>query len=385
MKRSLRVLQLINSLAPSGAERSLAALAPHLVKEGIDVHVGYLIERGGMRTALERSEIPVHSLADGPAIRRAWTARTTALVAELRPAIVHTTLFEADLAGRQAAARLGVPCVSSLVNTAYGRTEANREGVGQIRLRAAHAADAWTARRVTRFHALTQHVATVMGRRLLIPARKIDVIPRGRDSDQLGRRSAERRAAVRDRLGIPQDVPVILAIGRQEPQKGFDVLLKSLTTVRSQRPDTRVLIAGREGRASTLLNELVRLHSLTDMVTFLGRRDDVPDLLSAADVFALPSLWEGFAGTVLEAMALECPIVASRLPTLLETIDESTAALVASGDPDQLARTVVAVLADSSSAGTRARAARRRFEQDFTIEVSARRIADLYYRVAVAA
>jgi glycosyltransferase involved in cell wall biosynthesis len=180
-------------------------------------------------------------------------------------------------------------------------------------------------------------------------------------------------------------VPVILAIGRQEPQKGFDVLLKSLTTVRSQRPDTRVLIAGREGRASTLLNELVRLHSLTDMVTFLGRRDDVPDLLSAADVFALPSLWEGFAGTVLEAMALECPIVASRLPTLLETIDESTAALVASGDPDQLARTVVAVLADSSSAGTRARAARRRFEQDFTIEVSARRIADLYYRVAVAA
>ena len=385
MRHSLGVLQLINSLAPSGAERSLAALARHLVKEGIDVHVAYLIERGGMRADLERSGIPVHSLADGPATRRAWAARTMALVAELQPAIVHTTLFEADLAGRRAAARLGVPCVSSLVNTAYGRTESNREGVSRVRLRAAQAADAWTARRVTRFHAVTQHVATVMGRRLLVPARKIEVIPRGRDSDQLGRRSAERRAAVRDRLGVPDDVPMILAIGRQEPQKGFDVLLNSLTTVRSYRPDTRVLIAGREGRASALLNELVRVHSLTDIVTFLGRRDDIADLLSAADVFALPSLWEGAAGTVLEAMALECPIVASRLPTLLETIDESTAELVASRDPDQLARSLVAVLADPSSAATRVRVARRRFEQDFTIEVSARRTADLYSRVAATA
>lgn len=385
MSRPLRVLQLIDSLAPSGAERSLASLAPHLVAEGIDVHVAYLVERGGLRADVEAAGIAVHSLAGGDADRRRWLDSTQELVSELRPAVVHTTLFEADLAGRRAASRKRVPCISSFVNTAYGRTESKRDGVQRLRVKAAQAADAFTARRVARFHAVTKHVAAVMGRRLMVPASKIEVIPRGRDPDLLGRRSAERRLSVRRHLGTAEDVPLILAIGRQEPQKGLDVLLDALPAVRSQHPEARVLIAGREGRATASLMELVQAHGLADTVTFLGRRDDVADLLAAADVFALPSLWEGAAGTLLEAMALECPIVASRLPTLQETVDESTAELVTPRDASEFARGVLAVLVDRSAAAARARAARRWFEQEFTIQVSARRMADLYSRVAATA
>lgn len=385
MSRPLRVLQLIDSLAPSGAERSLASLAPQLAAEGIDVHVAYLVERGGLRADIEAAGIPVHSLAGESASRREWLSRTADLVGELNPDLVQTTLFEADLAGRRAAARKRVPCISSFVNTAYGRTEARRDGVRRVRVRAAQAADALTARRVARFHAVTQHVATVMGRRLLVPASKIEVIPRGRDADLLGRRSEERRLAVRRRLGIGETVPVILAIGRQEPQKGFDVLLNALPVVRSQHPEVHVVIAGREGRATASLLDLMHNHGLGDTLTFLGRRDDVADLLAAADVFALPSLWEGAAGTVLEAMALECPIVASRLPTLQEAIDDSTAELVTPQDPTGLAQGLLTTLADRRAAASRARAARSRFEREYTIQVSARRMADLYSRVAATA
>jgi glycosyltransferase involved in cell wall biosynthesis len=385
MSGRLRVLQLIDSLAPSGAERSLAALAPHLVAEGVDVQVAYLVERGGLRAALEAAGISVHSLAGGEASRRKWLARAVDLVDRLDPDVVHTTLFEADLAGRRAAARKRVPCISSLVNTAYGRTEAQREGVRRVRVKAAQLADAMTARRVARFHAVTQHVAAVMGRRLIIPARKIEVIPRGRDADLLGRRSVERRLAVRQKLGIANDVPLVLAVGRQEPQKGFDVLLNALPRVRSELPEARVVIAGREGRATAQLFDLVSYHGLADAVTFLGRREDVPDLLAAADVFALPSLWEGAAGTVLEAMALECPIVASRLPTLQETVDESTAELVTPKDATRLAAGMLTALSDRTLAAARTRAARDRFDQEFTIQVSARRMADLYSRVAATA
>ncbi len=382
MGRPLRILQIIDSLARAGAEQSLATLAPHLVAEGVDLHVAYLIERDGLRDDIERAGVPVVSLAGGDARRRDWLARSSDLIGDLRPDVVHTTLFEADLAGRRAAARRGVPAVSSFVNTVYGRVEAERGGLRQIKLRAAQAIDALTARRVARFHAVTRHVATVMSRRLLIPAAKIEVIPRGRDAAVLGRRSPARTAEVRRRLGVPAEAPLVVAVGRQEPQKGLDVLVRSLPRVRSQFSDVRVLVAGREGRATPALRQLARSSALGDAVTFLGMRDDVPDLLAAADVFVFPSLWEGAGGTLLEAMALECPIVASRLPTLLETVDQSTAELVAPGKVDDVARGLVAVLSDRSSAAARARSARDRFERRFTIQASAQRMAQLYARVA---
>lgn len=380
----MRVMQLVDSLARAGAEQSLVSLAPHLVARGIDLHVAYLVERNDLRDDLEQAGIPVRSLADGATSRRHWLARTTDLISELQPAVVHTTLFEADLAGRRAAARAGVPAVSSLVNTAYGRIESNRDGLKKTRLRAAQAVDAITARRVARFHAVTHHVATVMSRRLMIPTSKIEVIPRGRDPQLLGRRSSERRAAARRRLGLSNETPLVLAIGRQEPQKGFDVLLAAMPSVQASRPDVRVFIAGREGRATTALKAQTASSDLADTVTFLGMRDDVADLLVAADVFAFPSLWEGAGGTLLEAMALECPIVTSGLPTLLETVDHSTAELVSPASAEDLARGLLAVLGDPETASKRVRAARVRFEEQFSIQVCADRMAQLYSRVAAA-
>jgi glycosyltransferase involved in cell wall biosynthesis len=382
MGRPLRVLQLIDSLARAGSEQSLASLAPYLVGEGIELHVAYLVERDGLRAVIERAGVPVHSLAGAASGRREWLDRTSDLISRLQPDIVHTTLFEADLAGRRAAVRTGVPCVSSLVNTRYGRTELDRGRVRRWRVRGAQFADAWTARRVARFHAVTQHVATVMGRRLGIPASKIEVIPRGRDPEALGRRSGPRRSATRERLGLADDVPLILAVGRQEPQKGFDVLLKALPSVQARFPDARVVVAGREGRASAMLAEIVQANGLSEMVTFLGVRDDVADLMTAADVLAFPSLWEGAAGTLLEAMALECPIVTSSLPTIRETADESVAEHVVPGEAVDLVRGLSAVLGDPRAAAERTRVGRTRFERHFTINVSASRMARLYSRVA---
>lgn len=382
MGGSLRVLQLIDSLARAGAEQSLAALAPHLVDEGIDLHVAHLVDRDDLRAEIEAAGVPVVSLAAPGAGRFRWQARTHELVAGLRPDVVHTTLFEADLAGRVAAARARVPCVSSFVNSTYGREQASREGVNPVKLRAAQAVDALTALPVARFHAVTEYVAAVMSRRLLIPRSKIEVIPRGRDAARLGRRSPERAAATRHRLGVAGDVPLVLAVGRQEPQKGLDVLLTALPQVRAEVPGVRVLVAGREGRATAELHRLARDAGVDDAVTFLGMRDDVPDLLGAADVFAFPSLWEGAAGTVIEAMALECPIVASRLETLAEMVDPSTAELVTPGDAGDLARGIVATLRDRDTAAVRTGRARARFEAGYTIESSARRTAELYRRVA---
>jgi glycosyltransferase involved in cell wall biosynthesis len=376
----VRVIQLVESLARAGAEQSLVAMAPWLVDEGIDLHVGYLIERDGLRSELEAAGVPVHSLDAGVRSRRAYLRQTRELIARLGADVVHTTIFEADLAGRVAAAMARVPSVSSLVNTAYGRTESR--GLPPVRVRAAQLADIGTATLVTRFHAVTPYVADVMSRRLLIPRRKIEVIPRGRDPERLGRRTPARRVAVRKGLGLDDRSPVLLAVGRLTAQKGIDVLLEALPAVATREPDVRVLVAGRDGGAGAQLAEQAARLGLDQRVDFLGVRDDVADLMAAADAFVLPSRWEGAAGTVLEAMALECPVVCSALPTLAETVDETTARLVRPQDPGALAAALGDVLADDRAASARARAARSRFVDRFTIRAAARSTADLYRRVA---
>ena len=383
MAEPVRVLQMIDGLGRAGgAERSLAILAPHLQAEGVDLHVAYLVERGGLRSDLEKHGVHVHSLADSGGGRAEWRRRTIDLIDEVHPDVVHTTLFEADLAGRRAAAARGIPCVSSLVNTSYSPAEAGVGGTHRLKRRAAQAVDVLTARHVTRFHAVTDHVASVMSRRLLVSPRRIVVIPRGRDPEHLGVRSPARRAEVRRALGIAEDTSVVLAVGRHEPQKGFDVLLHAAATVMKDVPDVRFLFAGREGRATAGMRAVLAEHGIEDRVDLLGMRDDVPDLMVAADALALSSRWEGAAGTLLEAMALECPIVSSALPTLEQTVDASTALLVPPGEAAPLAEALVAVLQDRDAARARALRAREVFWDRFTIGSSARGMAALYRSVA---
>jgi len=185
----------------------------------------------------------------------------------------------------------------------------------------AHLADGLTARNVRRFHAVTGHVAEVMSSRLRIPRARIDVVPRGRDPDALGIRTPDRRARVLADLGIQPEALLLVAAARHEYPKGLDLLLKAFALVR-ERPNALLVIAGRDGNQTPELRRMANDTSLLRSMRFLGVRADVPDLLCAADVFVLPSRWEGIGGVLLEAMALEALIVASDLPTTREILTD---------------------------------------------------------------
>ncbi len=316
----MHVLYLIDSLAMGGAERSLATMAPNLVDAGVRLDVGYLRERPGLHDALRASGATLFPL-DGPGGRAGGLRRVRRLLGDRRPDLVHTTLFEADLLGRIAGRLARVPVVSSLVTEGYGPAHAAEPGLRRWKVRAAQVADAATARSVARFHVPAEHIADTMARRLRVPRNRFDVVPRGRDPEALGRRSEDRRRAVRARLEVGDEVPLIVAVARQEHAKGLDVLVEAFGSVRPERPDARLLVAGAVGNATALLRERVSRGDLDGSVVFLGTRDDVPDLLCAADVFVLPSRREGSPGVVLEALALEAPVVASDLPGVREVFD----------------------------------------------------------------
>ncbi|MCB9897819.1 MAG: glycosyltransferase [Planctomycetes bacterium] len=193
--------------------------------------------------------------------------------------------------------------------------------------------------------------------------------------------ASRERARVRAAIDVPDAAPLLLCVARLESGKRVHLLPPVLERVRRVHPATRLLVAG-EGGERPRLERLVRDLGLDDAVLLAGRRDDVPELLAAADVFVFPSEREGFGLVVLEALAAGLPVVAEALPSLthLRALD---AGLVDAtfADPDATAAQVVALLDDPSRRTELGARGRRVAAAHFDVRDSARRIEDLYLAV----
>ncbi|MGY2077433.1 glycosyltransferase family 4 protein [Blastococcus sp. SYSU DS0828] len=165
-------------------------------------------------------------------------------------------------------------------------------------------------------------------------------------------------AEVRQELGLDDDRALVVAVGRLHPQKGYDVLLDAVARWSADqrvRPAPSVVVAG-DGPLHDELAGRIRAERLP--VTLLGRRDDVADLLGAADLCVLPSRWEARSLTAQEALRAGVPLVASRTGGLPELLGDA-AELVPPGDAEALAEAVVRVLCDSAHAADLAEAGLR--------------------------
>ena len=156
---------------------------------------------------------------------------------------------------------------------------------------------------------------------------------------------------------LPGDRPIILAVGRLAPQKGFGTLINAAARWRDRLPEPLVVIAGAGPLAGALTEQATGLGA---DVRLLGRRDDIADLLAAADVFALPSTWEGQPLILQEAMRACRPIVASDVGGVSDLTGDDGALLVGPGDPAALAAAVLSVLDDLGLASRLSKAAAQR-------------------------
>jgi glycosyltransferase involved in cell wall biosynthesis len=141
--------------------------------------------------------------------------------------------------------------------------------------------------------------------------------------------------------------PVVLAVGRLAPQKGFATLLSAVPLWRDLQPRPLVTIVGEGPLEAQLKRQAAELGLSVD---FAGSRRDVPALLAAAGVFVLPSLWEGQPLILQEALRAGVPVVATRVGGIPELTGEDAALLVPPGDPGRLAAAVREVLTDSGLA-----------------------------------
>lgn len=377
----LPVLFVIDALWVGGSERSLVEMLPRLEQEGLDGKVVVLRRR---REGVE-GELPPDRIRVLAA--RSFSGRVRKLrrvLREERPAVVHSSLFLANLVTRFAAVGLPVKVVNSLVSTPYDAARRADPRVSGWRLRLVQLLDAVTGRLlVDRFHAVSHAAAAAAVRDQAIPGHRITVVPRGRDPERLGTPGPGRRRRVRDLLGLPAGVPVVVSVGRQDYPKGQDDLLEAVARLTGDYPDLILLVAGRSGSLTAALEHRAATSELAGRIRFLGHRDDVPDLLAAADVFAFPSRFEGYPGAVLEAMALGLPVVASDIPPVREIVQpEVTGLLVPPRNPQALAEALHRLLQDRTGAARLGERGRRRFLERHTLDSSIPPMARFYRSLA---
>ena len=352
----------ITELDPGGAERALVQIVTRLNRDEWRPHVFCLTGEGELVRTLRERDIPVICLRG-----RRWrpfqlVSRFANALHEIRPAILQTFLFHANIAGRWAAKKAKVPVVLSGIRVAERRS--------RFRL----LIDRRTEHLVDRHICVSEGVAEFSAVRGRLNREKIIVIPNGVDIE----RFANATPADLGEFGITGDDKTFASIGRLDPQKGVMTLLDAFEQHAKKISQTHLLFIG-DGPLRFQAERQVARAGLASRVHFAGYRNDVPEIMRAADCLVLASRWEGMPNVVLEAMAAVLPVVATRAEGVEELIEhEATGRLVAVDDAAALASMLDAAIEDSSASDKYATAAQRVVAESFTWDSIVKKYEDVY-------
>lgn len=358
----MKVLLVVTGLSMGGAEKVVADLADALVKSGCEVMLVYLKEPLQVRPRRPEVEVVCLGLESARDMVPGYL-RFRRLLREFGPDIVHSHMFHATMLARLARLSLSLPCMISTMHTAY-------DG-GRLRAMAYRATDRLTdiSTNVS-CEAVDAFVATGA-----VSAGRMVTIHNGIAVDEF-RPSPETRARVRASFGIDADCKLYVAAGRLGWSKDYPNMFKALARLPADL-DYRLLIAG-GGALRESLEALVADLGLSSRVQFLGIRNDIADLMAAADVFVLSSVGEGFGLVVAEAMACECVVVATDSGGVREVLGDA-GFLVPSQDPVALANALLAAnTLPKDKAIELGKAARRRVVDTYSFDRAVDKWQELY-------
>ncbi len=226
---------------------------------------------------------------------------------------------------------------------------------------------AWARGRGLRTVAVSEANRALLARQFRMDPTDILLIPNGTAIPPA--EPPDRRLALRQQLAAQLDLPaearLLLTVGRLDHQKGHDLLIPAIPHILARHPDARFLWAG-EGPLRPQLEQLARDYGVADAIRFLGQREDIPDLLRAADLYLFPTRFEGQPFSLLEAMAHGLPAVTTRASGIAEVVEHMRHALLCRvDDVRDLREAVIWALDHPDRMAAMAREARLRVE-DFS-------------------
>jgi glycosyltransferase involved in cell wall biosynthesis len=283
------------------------------------------------------------------------------------PALVHTHLIHGDLYGIPASRLARIP---RIISSKHNDDAFRQHGVLKL-------VNCALNRNVTRVISISEWIRMFTHRIERVPLEAIQTIYYGIETSQ----PPAERDAVRGQLGIGRDETVLGIIARLVEQKGHCYLIEAFAKALQQNRNLRLLIVG-SGTLEDDLKDRAQKAGVSHKVIFTGYRPDTADLLSAIDIFVHPSLWEGFGLSVLEAMAMGKPVIATRVSALPELIEDAVSGfLVAPKDADALAVMITRLAGDTLLQQTIGEQARQRCRELFSVERMVEKTRALYGEV----
>ena len=327
----MKVAYIVGGLPFGGIERWLYDLCLEYRKNGLLRPRVFNLSGGGeLLPDYLDAGIEVECVARGKRALSTWRFDTTrklrGALRNFAPDLVHTMHFTANYHGRLAACGLGAPVLTHLRNTKRERRPFRRF------------ADKALSRLTTEYLAVSRAVAGVVQSDHNRAGRPVRVLYNAIVPDRLAHEAVDLKAL----YGL--EPPVVVSVGRYVPQKNLDLLLRAVALLRDGGRRVCLVMVGEGGERARL--EALRAElGLEDRVALTGFRSDVPAFLKAADIFAMPSDFEGLPIAHLEAMACGCLLAASRTAPVEEVVRHNrNGLLVDFFSREELVRTLDAVL-----------------------------------------
>ena len=333
----MKLLLLSTSMGMGGADSLLLAAAQEMRNRSHDVLIVSLTPLGPMGLRARSLGIPTESLG----MRRGFPdprglLRLSRIVRKWRPDVIHSHMVHANLMAR--VLRLVAP-VPSLVSTIHNIYEGGPLWMAAYRL---------TNGLVDHMTIISEAAADRFIRERIVPRELLRVVPNGVDAEPYRQVAPGVRDELRRALGLGPEF-VWLAVGRFEVAKDYPNMLRAFARVRQRHTEAVLLLVGR-GSLQKETEALGRDLKLGMGVQFLGVRDDVPALVSAADGYVMSSAWEGMPMVLLEAAAGGLPVVATKVGGNHEAVlDNESGFLAPPGDSEALASAMLRLMALSEA------------------------------------
>jgi glycosyltransferase involved in cell wall biosynthesis len=345
----------------------MAMLAKLLPRDRFQVEVAALTRLGPLEAELSAAGVPVTVIGKRLRVDPIALYRLARFLKARAFDVVQTWIFAANTYGRVASRMVSIPVVvvaEMAVDLWKGHFE--------------RFLDRWLVRWCDRVVGNSEAVVAFY-RELGLPGDRLAMIYSGVEGEEPPVVDPD---SIRAMFGFPPRSPLVLFAGRLAEQKRVDDLLKALDLLQHVQSDVCTLIAG-DGPLRQQLEETARAYHLSTRVRFLGHRNDIPQLLAAADVLVLPSAYEGLPNVVLEAMRFRKPVVATAAPGTTEiVVDGETGLLVPVGDITRLTRAIRDIVRDPARASRLGEAGRIRAELHFSAATMVAQFAELYEQLA---
>jgi glycosyltransferase involved in cell wall biosynthesis len=352
-----------------GAEEMVLNLVKHLPTRFEPV-ILCLNSAGPIGEEIRNTGVEFHVLGVTPGWRRPWELiDIERALASLRADIVHTFLLTASLYGRFAAMMARVPIIIGTEVNIYEQKTPRHSAV-----------ERWLMAKTDRVVVSAESVRDFYIEQVGADPGKIEVIYNAVDWQQLV--ATEDPEALRVQFGVPQGAPLAGIIARLTEQKAHAHLFEAMAKTPGLE-GLHLLVVG-DGHLRGSLEALSASMRLADRVHFLGARRDLGNLLSAIDMFVMPSLWEGLPLSMVLAMGGGLPVVATRVAGIPEVVhDGETGLLVPPADPVRLGEAMARLVRDASLRARLGSAARARVLPRFGVDGYVASVTELYDRLLI--